>query len=70
MTKKQKRNFYNFHISVWKREMELIESSLFSLELDRAMDKQTRDNLAKVYKNRIKRCKYNITRSKNLKNKI
>lgn len=70
MNKKQKRQFYNYHTSVWQREMELIENNLFSLELDRMMDKETKNNLVKVYKNRIKRCKYNITRNKNLKNKL
>lgn len=70
MNKKQKRKWYNYHASIWQREMELIENNLFSLELDRIMDKETKNNLIKVYKNRIKRCKYNITRNKNLKNKL
>lgn len=70
MNKKQKRKLYNYHASVWQHEMEMIQNALFSLELDRVMDKQTKKNLVTVYKNRIKRCKYNITRNKNLKKKL
>jgi len=48
----------------------MISSVLYDLELDRTMDKQKKNNLIKVYKNRIKRCKHKITRAKNLKNKV
>lgn len=40
MNKKQKCKFYDYHTSVWQREIELIENNLFSLELDRIMDKE------------------------------
>jgi len=49
--------------------MHMINSALYDLELDRTMDKKAKAALTKVYKNRIKRCKYNITRAKNLKKK-
>jgi hypothetical protein len=64
-----KTNQYNTLISAWLREMHMIGSVLYDLELDRTMNKKAKAALTKVYKNRIKRCKYNITRSKNLKKK-
>lgn len=63
-------NQYDTLISVWNREIHLISSVLYDLELDRMMDKNKKAKLIQVYKNRIKRCKYNITRATNLKNKI
>ena len=63
-------NQYNTLISAWTREMHMISSVLYDLELDRTMDKQKKSNLIRVYKNRIKRCKYNITKAQNLTKKI
>ena len=49
--------------------MHMISSVLYDLELDRMMDKTKKAKLIKIYKNRIKRCKYNITRTTKLQNK-
>ena len=57
-------------ITAWTTEMQLMSTALYHLELDRTMDKTKKAALVKVYKNRIKRCKYNITRAKNLKKKV
>lgn len=62
-------NQYNTLISAWNREMHMISSVLYDLELDRMMDKTKKAKLIKIYKNRIKRCKYNITRTTKLQNK-
>ena len=62
-------NYYNTLISAWTREMQMISNVLYDLEMDRKMDRSKKEQLVKVYKNRIKRCKYNITRATNLNNK-
>lgn len=63
------KEYYNTLISTWSRELEMISNVLYSLELDKTMDKTKKAELIQTYKNRVKRCKYNITKAKNLQNK-
>lgn len=67
MTKKKKTVYYDFLVSTWEHEIERMKHHLFDIELNRGMDSVKKEALIKAYKNRIKRCKYNITRAKNLK---
>jgi hypothetical protein len=60
---KENRNLYLSLIQSWEGELEIYQHSLNVLERD---DKLRKTPIVKRMKNRIKRCKWNITRSKNL----
>lgn len=50
-------------VSLWSREIEMIENVLFSLETDRAMNKITKNKLISLYKDRLNQCKTNIKKA-------
>lgn len=62
--------YYTTLVRTWESELETTEQFLETFTADTRLNVITRTNLIKYYKNRIKRCKYNITRAKNLQKKI